>query len=548
LIAGGEKDVDNLRALGFVATCNHGGEGKWWPSLSEWFKGRRVFLLCDNDEQGEKHQAVVGEALKEIADEIKVVRFAGLPVGGDVSDLIDQRLKDGLDTRAIYNELDECFRDAPTRESETVQPDNSAPALEPEPSWPFMDEAAYHGIAGEVVKTIEPHSEADPVATLIQFLTAVGNILGRKFYFRVERDRHHPNLFIVLVGASSKGRKGTSWGWVRSIVTAADKCWAVAKVKGGLSSGEGFIHEVRDPVKKWNVKEQSEEIVDPGVTDKRLLVIEPEFASALAVMERHGNTLSSLVRKAWDGDKLATLTRNSPLTATDAHVSAIGHITEAELKARLTSTDAANGFANRFLFPLVKRSKLLPFGGDINDEVIDALGKRLEEVLWKDLPQFPLRIEMTDDAAAAWRQAYERLSAANPGLFGAVRARAEAQTLRLAMIYALLDGKRKIDVDHLAAGMAVWEYCEESAAIIFGKASGDAVADEILRALKQAGKDGLTRTVIRDLFGRNQSASRIETALGSLLSQGLVRSESKPSGGRPLETWYARDEATTKTT
>jgi hypothetical protein len=246
------------------------------------------------------------------------------------------------------------------------------------------------------------------------------------------------------------------------------------------------------------------------------LVIEPEFASALAVMERHGNTLSSLVRKAWDGDKLATLTRNSPLTATDAHISAIGHITEAELKARLTSTDAANGFANRFLFPLVKRSKLLPFGGDISDEVIEGLGKELAEILWRDIPQFPLSIGMTNQAAAAGRQAYERLSAANPGLFGAVTARAEAQTLRLAMIYALLDGERNIDVDHLAAGMAVWEYCEASAALIFGKAAGDAVADEILRALKQASEDGLTRTVIRDLFGRNQTAGRIEMALGSL--------------------------------
>ena len=120
--------------------------------------------------------------------------------------------------------------------------------------------------------------------------------------------------------------------------------------------------------------------------------------------------------------------------------------------------------------------------------------------------------------------------------------------MRLAMIYALLDGQRNIDMDHLAAGMAVWEYCEASAALIFGKASGDAVADEILRALKQASEDGLTRTVIRDLFGRNQTAGRIERALGSLLSQGLVRSDSKPSGGRPVETWYARDEATTKTT
>jgi hypothetical protein len=77
LIPGGEKDVDNLRALGFVATCNHGGEGKWYDALSEWFKGRRVFLLCDDDEQGEKHQAIVGAALNGVAAEIPVTASIG---------------------------------------------------------------------------------------------------------------------------------------------------------------------------------------------------------------------------------------------------------------------------------------------------------------------------------------------------------------------------------------------------------------------------------------------------------------------------------------
>ena len=97
LIAGGEKDVDNLRALGFTATCNHGGEGKWWPELTPYLKDRRVFILCDNDEQGEKHQEVVGAALNGVASEIRVVRFPELPAKGDVSDFIERRRKDGLD-------------------------------------------------------------------------------------------------------------------------------------------------------------------------------------------------------------------------------------------------------------------------------------------------------------------------------------------------------------------------------------------------------------------------------------------------------------------
>src|SRR6266487_2574069 len=80
------------------------------------------------------------------------------------------------------------------------------------PEWPTMDEAAYQGLAREVVEAIKPHSEADPVAILIQFLALAGNAMGRTAYYLVEDDRHHMNLFAVLVGESSKARKGTSLG------------------------------------------------------------------------------------------------------------------------------------------------------------------------------------------------------------------------------------------------------------------------------------------------------------------------------------------------
>ena len=57
-------------------------------------------------------------------------------------------------------------------------------------------------------------------------------------------------------------------------------------MRGGLSSGEGFIDPIRDEITKWNAKEKQFEVIDPGVTDKRLMIVEPEFAGALAVMER----------------------------------------------------------------------------------------------------------------------------------------------------------------------------------------------------------------------------------------------------------------------
>jgi hypothetical protein len=406
-----------------------------------------------------------------------------------------------------------------------------------EDAWPIMDDAAYYGLAGEIVKTIDPHSEADPVALLVQGLVSFGNVIGNSAHYRVEADHHHANLFAVLVGRSAKGRKGTSGGRVRSVIETVDQPWIEERMKGGLSSGEGLINEVRDEVKKWNPKKKILETVDPGVTDKRLMVTEAEFANALAVMERPGNTLSPTIRNAWDGHTLSTLAKNCPLKATKPHISMVGHITEDELQAGITRTDMANGFANRFLFVCVRRSKLLPHGGNLHEAEILKLGQRLKAAVERG--KTAGRLQMTEAARREWEAIYPDLSAERPGLLGAITARAEAQCVRLALIYALLDQRENIDVAHPRAALAVWEYCETSATRIFGNALGDPIADEIMRALLQAGSAGMTRTAIRDLFGRHRSGERIGMALSLLLTKGRARMEEKMTRGRPSETWFA---------
>jgi hypothetical protein len=402
--------------------------------------------------------------------------------------------------------------------------------------WPALDDAAFYGLPGEVVRTIEPHSEADPAALLIQVLTLFGNIIGQAPHYPVESDKHHANLFCVLVGESAKARKGTSLGRVRAVAKVADESWADDRLKTGLSSGEGLINEVRDAVQKWDAKEKRLEIVDPGVSDKRLMIVEPEFAGALAVTERHGNTLSPLIRRAWDGDKLSTLTKSSPLCATGAHISIVGHITEDELRSRITRVDMANGFANRFLFALIRRSKMLPFGGELSDSEILHVGEKVRDAVGK--AKSIGRVTMSPAAREKWMVIYGALSSAQTGLLGAVTARAEAQTIRLALVYALLDGSDKIHLPHLEAGLALWEYCEASAAHIFGDAIGDPIADDILRALLSA-LEGMSRTDISNLFGRHKSGNRIGAALQLLATKGLARFETTKTTGRPEERWFA---------
>src|SRR5262249_17495491 len=160
-------------------------------------------------------------------------------------------------------------------------------------------EESFYGLAGDIVRTVERHTEADRVAILAHVLAFFGNAAGPTPHIRVGADVHRANLFIVIVGRTSRGRKGTSEGQARRIFTEADEEWTKNRVVHGLSSGEGLIDAVRDP-------DPNDDAPPP---DRRLMVVESEFAATLRVMRRDGNTLSAILRQAWDSGDLRVITR-----------------------------------------------------------------------------------------------------------------------------------------------------------------------------------------------------------------------------------------------
>ncbi|HAJ45617.1 MAG TPA: hypothetical protein DCL54_03435 [Alphaproteobacteria bacterium] len=87
-ICEGEKDADNLNAWGLIATTNSGGAGNWHQALDQWFAGRTVYVLADNDEPGRKHAERVAYHLGGKAAQTKVIDLPGLPPKGDVTDWI----------------------------------------------------------------------------------------------------------------------------------------------------------------------------------------------------------------------------------------------------------------------------------------------------------------------------------------------------------------------------------------------------------------------------------------------------------------------------
>lgn len=402
--------------------------------------------------------------------------------------------------------------------------------------WPVLDSAALHGLPGEIVNAIDPHTEADPAAVLINLLVACGNAIGRGAYFQVGADRHHLNLNAALVGETSKGRKGSSWGFVQDLMNATEPLWAENRVLNGLSSGEGLIYAVRDAVEEEDEDGEST-VLEPGAEDKRLLVVEGELAGALQAMTRQGNTLSPTIRQAWDGGKLSILTKNSPLKATNTHVSIIGHVTKSELLRRLSKTETDGGFTNRFLWVMVRRSKKLPFGGEWQKVNTAPMVRRLQDAI--EFGRYAGQITWAESALGEWETVYGSLSEGKPGLLGAATSRAEAQVIRLGALYAVMGHSQFIEREHLLAALAVWNYAEASARYIFGEATGDPVADKITSALEDK-PDGMTRTEITDLFQRHKTREQIGGALALLEQAGLVQRISESTGGRPAERWVLK--------
>ncbi len=409
------------------------------------------------------------------------------------------------------------------------------------PKWPQPPaEAAFYGLAGDVVRMIEPHTEADPVAVLSMFHASFGNMIGPSAHFVAQSQKHPARIWPVLVGETAKGRKGSAWSSLRFVLNRVDEGWVKSCVTSGLSSGEGLIWAVRDKVVKEKRDKEGEvhEVVeDEGVSDKRILTVEEELSAVLKVAAREGNTISDILRKAWDSGNIRSLVKNSPNRVTGAHVTVIGHITKADLSRHLSETDSLNGFGNRLLWIMVRRSKLLPDGGALHTLDLDSLVLKIQNAV--DFARKTTLVGRSDEARELWHERYPVLSEGLNGLLGGLTNRAEPQVMRLALVYALLDCSPKIEVVHLQAAFAFWDFCLESTRYIFGEALGDKLADRLLDAIREAGNEGLTRNAMRAMLGKHMLASRIDAALELLEGLKLVfSSKVAPLGpGRPSTVW-----------
>jgi hypothetical protein len=395
------------------------------------------------------------------------------------------------------------------------------------PDWPApMSEDAFYGVAGDFVRLVEDQTEADPHALLASFLLMSSLLFGRRVYVRVGKTKHFCNEYVALVGPTgSGGRKGMSLDYAASIFDEKFP-WISKQRFYGISSGEGLIQKMMP----------STEYEDSMRDVRSYLGVLTELAVLMTVSAREGNTASMVVRQAWDGQTLESPSKKSPLRAENAFLSFIGHITPKELLATLTTTDRANGLANRFMFLAVRRSKELPEGGE--DVSLTEIGERLIKARSVVLEHPGEMREMCRNAEAKhlWAVHYHYLITHSEDMTGAILSRAEAHVLRLSMLYALLDCSPDIQSVHVRAALAFWDYCKRSVEFYFGGSSGDPDGDRIVEFACEHGQ--IMRSNVHQLFNRNRTAEWEAGKLAQLVREGkLIPDTGLDQQGHACEIW-----------
>ena len=395
------------------------------------------------------------------------------------------------------------------------------------PSW---DDSILYGAAGELTRKICEYNEAHPVGVMLDLLVSLGSLFGPNPHFLINSTRHGCNEFVARIGETSRGRKGSGRDAVDEILKAVDATWYQEKVESGFGSGEAIVDKIRDSrttVITDTKKGTSKDVIKPGVTDKRLFIREGELSKVFVLASKEGGTTSAIMRDGWDGKPLRNNvkgTANNGLSNTcvcmSPHLSLSGDITKGELIKTMPEGSDSNGFGNRFLYAFTSRVKLCPQGGpqlSLADEIVYFY----ESI---KLAQTRKIVPLSSNARKLWAKMYMSLENDQAdGVVGALTARAAVHIRRLAMIIALVEKSAVVEVEHLRAAEALWDYCYDSVKYVFTNTTRD--QERILSWIQRESATGKAVTLARlreELYQRNRLADWVRDQVDRLVQQGKV--------------------------
>lgn len=392
----------------------------------------------------------------------------------------------------------------------------------PQPS----DDCLY-GLIGDIARAGSKDTEANPFAIGANALAYLSAAVGRACYMPVGNVWHHARINTAQVGRSALGRKGEAASLMHRIDKALrlnhGEIVAPQVHRGGLSTREGLVLLIHDGFSEGKRE-------TPPIDDKRLWVLESEFANVLAQSRRDGNTLSTALRDAWDGVSIRPATKTSRVYATDPHIALSVAITPGELRAKLSAGELSNGFANRFMFLWAERTRLLPFPKATPQGEVDRLARRIADVVsYTKADQAgandTIKVELSAEAVAVWVRLYgTELNDRNSGeRVNALLDRRAPSLLRIAMLLALTDETTTVEVHHINAALAWIRYWSDSVRFIFASDADEAasaelsdLAEKIVGFLRQRIRASRTQIVV-ECFQRHRTSDTINVALDELL-------------------------------
>lgn len=392
---------------------------------------------------------------------------------------------------------------------------------------PQPDPACLYGLIGDVARAGSDSTETNAYAIAANFMAYLSCAVGRGVYLPIGNTWHHARLFCLHVGRSGRGRKGDAVSLTLRIdqaLRAMDEAFAPQIHRGGLSTREGLVALIHDGYRQGRQDA-------PAIEDKRLWVVESEFANVLHQGRRDGNTLSAALRDCWDGVDLKPATKSNRLYASDPHVCLSGAISPGELTGLMSTRELTNGFANRFLMIWAERSRMLPFPKETPQAVVEHLAHRTLKVLTfvradRHDERDHLRMELSPQAQWRYAQLYrgELHDGIDDGAIGALLERRAPMLLRLAMLMALTDLQTRIDVPHIDAAMAWIRHATASVRFVFVSAAEEAklaqvleLANRVLAFLHEHGQ--ATRSQISaECFRGKVPKARIDASLEHLLA------------------------------
>ncbi len=409
----------------------------------------------------------------------------------------------------------------------SIDPAEATPAALDGPSQPdppSVDPAVYHGILGEIALAAAPGTEGDPVGILATLMWGAGVLVGAGPHVTIANTEHPLLIWPMLFGRSGSGRKGEAHDAARVVLRQASAVYDDL-LERGLSSGEGLIERIRDPDPN-NDKDMG------GTTEKRLLVEETEFRTVMARARRDGNSLAGIMRQAWEGRALTSLTRTK-LSAKTSHIGIIGHVTPKEFRARLDDGEMAGGTYNRFLPVYVERTGKIPLPAGMPRAEVERLGSNLRSGITAASKLTDIGLD--DDASKLWcDEVYDELTASDDEdrPWTEFTRRAAPYCRRIAALHAALGGRIRANKLDLVAAAATVRYALASAEYVMDRSVRDPRVDRLRRALDGAGRRGLSQSEVSALFSRKLDKDTLAGLVRALLETNSYERYDLATSGR----------------